>query len=317
MEEAVKAIAMGQHGVFGLRQILAVAGISRQSVGLRARSGRLHRLHHGVYSLVPAELLTSEGHRMAAVLACGPEAALSVWSAAAHRKLLPSRRTKFDVTVPTRGGRIQRPRIRIHRSGTLRPCDVELLDGIPTTTVARTIFDIADDRRASPRQIEKVLDEAEYLEVLDTEALLEQIEHNRGRPLGVRRLRGALETHTPGSTRTDGPLGELGLKIIRSNHLPAPKVEFWIDLGDGGPMIRADFAWPEVKVMFETDGRRAHSSPNRRRRDKHRDERARRAGWDTVRATGDQMREDPAGVGARLSAVIARDPGSARGAEVA
>jgi hypothetical protein len=82
VEAAIAELAKAQHAVFGLDQ-LAELGLSPRAVQKRAVAGRLHRIHQTVYSLVPKKLLTREGLYMAAVLACGPGAALSHRSAAA------------------------------------------------------------------------------------------------------------------------------------------------------------------------------------------------------------------------------------------
>lgn len=285
----MELLARCQHTVFTVRQLASI-GLGRSGAAYRSHVHRLHRIHHGVYSLVPKELLTREGHYMAAVLACGPAAALSEYAAAKLRGLMDSSRTQIDVTVPTRGVRVRKG-IRVHRSTTLRPQDIELVRGIPCTTVARTIFDLAD--RFFGRRLERLLDEAAYLEVLDFSALQEQMQHNRGRVVAVSNLCRVFAEHRPGSTLTDGPLGEQMLALIAATDLPLPKVQYCIDLGDGEPMIHADFAWPEAKVILETDGRRAHGSPRRTAADYRRDQRAAKAGWYTMRVTGPQIRREP------------------------
>lgn len=83
------------------------------------------------------------------------------------------------------------------------------------------------------------------------------------------------------------------LALIRSTDLPNAKVQLWIDLGDDEPMIQADFAWPEARVILETDGRQAHGKPLRTMADYRRDQRAARAGWHTMRATRQQIRSEP------------------------
>jgi very-short-patch-repair endonuclease len=289
VDPALARLALEQNGVFHLCQIVS-AGLSASGVRARARRHRLHRIHDGVYALVPEPLLTPNGRRMAAVLACGSGAALSHHSSLKLRGLRDSNRSKIDVTVPTRGGR-SRSGIAVHRSNTLRPQDVELVQGIPCTTLARTIFDMAGV--LTPRDLERLLDELAYQELLDAAALIEQIEHNRGRVGACANLRRALAEHHAGSTLTDGPLGEEMLALIRSAELPAPKVQHWIDLGDGEPMIQADFAWPEAKVILETDGQQAHGKPRRTQADYRRDQRAARAGWHTLRVTRRQVRAEP------------------------
>ena len=112
-------------------------------------AGRLHRIHHSVYSLVPRELLKREGLYMAAVLACGPGAVLSHRSAAALHGLRDCGPRKIEVTVPRRSGR----RHAASRSIAPRPSpaqDVTVVNNIPCTTVARTLFDLAEVVDAPP-----------------------------------------------------------------------------------------------------------------------------------------------------------------------
>ncbi len=286
-----------QHGVFATWQV----SVSPQMLGERAKATRLHRIHSGVYALVPEPLLTPNGRRMAAVLACGPGAALSHHASLKLRGLRDSSRSRIDVTVPTKGGR-RRQGIAIHRSTTLRPQDIELVQGIPCTTLARTIFDMAGE--LTPRQLEQLLDEAAYQEVLDAAALDSQIEHNRGRPKPCANLHRALTHHRVGSTLTDGVLGEEMLALIRSTDLPEPKVQHWIDFEDGEPMIQADFAWPDARVIVETDGQRVHAKPRRTMADYRRDQRAAKAGWHTLRFATQQVRAEPERVKETLRTVV-------------
>jgi hypothetical protein len=255
-----------------------------------------------VYSLVPPALMSVNGRRMAAVLACGPGAALSHSSAAALQGLVRRGDGRIHVTVPTRGGRAQ-PGIVVHRSSTLRECDVAVVDGIPCTTVARTVLDLAEG--SSQRRLERVLDEAVVLGGLDLAALDEQIQHCAGRRGAARRLRRALTEHRPGSTPTDGEIGERMLAIVRAAGLPDPEVQAWVDLADGEPMIRPDFLWRQAKVILETDGG-VHRRGRRVAADARRDQRAARAGWQTLRVTWNDIVGEPARVGATLLAVVTR-----------
>ncbi|MFI5040070.1 MAG: type IV toxin-antitoxin system AbiEi family antitoxin domain-containing protein, partial [Solirubrobacterales bacterium] len=98
------AVAGRQYGVISLDQLRAL-GLSRSAVQDRAYSGRLHRIHHCTYSLVPLTLLGRDGRAMAAVLACGPGAVLSHRSAAALHGIRATARTNIDVTIPGRSPR--------------------------------------------------------------------------------------------------------------------------------------------------------------------------------------------------------------------
>ena len=108
----IGALATRQHGVIATRQLRAL-GLSTQAISERAAAGRLHRVHHGVYA-VGHRVLTGHGRWMAAVLACGPDAALSHASAAALWGIRPSAAERIDVSVPRTRKRI-RPGLRIHR----------------------------------------------------------------------------------------------------------------------------------------------------------------------------------------------------------
>jgi predicted transcriptional regulator of viral defense system len=129
-DQLLGAIARRQHGIIAFEQLLA-AGLGPSSIALRVRSGRLHRLHRGVYA-VGHSALSREGRWLAAVLACGVGGALSHQSAAQHSRILPltANLRPVHVTVPGTGGRRRRDGITVHRSLTLTRNDIVLRDGI-------------------------------------------------------------------------------------------------------------------------------------------------------------------------------------------
>ncbi len=112
--------------MFALRQVAEHA----QAVHRRERAGRLVRIHHGVYALVPRRLLSREGRWLAAVLACGDGAALSHRSAAHLLQLRATSRRGIDVIVAGRTPR-RHAGVELHRSLTLdRARDVTRVRGI-------------------------------------------------------------------------------------------------------------------------------------------------------------------------------------------
>jgi predicted transcriptional regulator of viral defense system len=287
LEAAIAELAGAQHAVFSLDQLVAF-GLARSSVRSRAAGSRLHRIHHTVYSLVPRSLLTREGHWLAAVLACGEGAVLSHRTAAALHGLRPTQRAKIDVTVPRRSARRHKG-VDLHRSTTLAPEDVTIVDGIPCTTVARALLDLAEV--VDPRALERAFDQAEAQEVLDLNLILDQLERNRSRR-GARRVKRVLETCYIGSAPTESELEEAFFAICRRIKAPLPEVQKWIDLGDGGSMIRADFLWRQQRVIVETDGG-FHGTRQARERDPRRDQRALVAGWTPMRTTWRQVVRRP------------------------
>ncbi len=301
VDEALARLALAQHAVFALEQLVGL-GLSARAVRTRAATARLHRIHHGVYGLAPPELLSRNGRYLAAVLACGPGAALSHRSAGALLDLVRSDAVRIDVSVATLGGRRRRPGIRVHRTATLSPADTALVNRIPCTTVGRTLLDLAGilDRRG----IERALDQAAILELFDLTDLRDQIRRNRTRP-GASALQAVLAEHVAGSTPTWNDLEELMIDLSRKIGLPDPEVQQWLDLGDGEPPIRADFLWREQRLIVETDGYRTHGTRTSFERDRRRDQRALAAGWRTIRITWRQLQNEPQRLGRLLLAVVA------------
>ena len=288
LDEAIARLATNQHAVLSLEQLREL-GLSARAVQKRAAASSLHRIFRGVYSLVPRPLLTREGYWMAAVLACGDGAVLSHRTAADLLGLRPTNRAKIEVTVPCRSGRRHKG-IEIHRSVTLSPADITTERGIPCTTIARTTLDLAS---VSPRRVvERSLDQADAMQVFDLLALNDQLARNPRHP-GAPLLRSVLSEHYIGSTPTESELEEAFLTLTRRLGLPDPTLQRWIDLGDGGPMIRGDFVWYEERVIVETDGHRYHGTRQARERDPLRDQRAMLAGWRPVRTTWRQVMRRP------------------------
>lgn len=283
------ALASDQHLVFDLGQLCSL-GMTAAGVRKRAAAGRLHRVHHAVYSLVPPRLLAREGLWMAAVLACGPGAVLSHRSAAALHELRAYGAVKIDVTVPSRSTR-HHPGIKLHRSTTLRPTDTTRVQNIPCTTVARTQLDLAEV--INQRGLERCMDQAEMAEVFDLRALNDQLARNATRP-GATRIRRVLDEHYIGSTFTWSKFEERFLAFCRAASLPQPEVNYWIVLPDGEPAIRADFAWPAHRVVVETDGRRTHGTRQAFERDRRKDLRLARAHWSPMRVTSRRLKAEPA-----------------------
>ncbi|MGI8511378.1 MAG: type IV toxin-antitoxin system AbiEi family antitoxin domain-containing protein, partial [Solirubrobacteraceae bacterium] len=130
LDGALGALAARQHGLVTARQLRS-AGLGDSAVRRRVRAGRLHRIHRGVYA-VGHPALSLKGRWLAAVMACGPGALLSHFSAAALWALRQTGRVHVDVTSPTGAGRGLQG-IDVHRSRTLLPSDGTTLDGIPVT----------------------------------------------------------------------------------------------------------------------------------------------------------------------------------------
>jgi very-short-patch-repair endonuclease len=271
------ALARRQHGVVSLAQLLDL-GFGPHGIAERVRTGRLHRIHRGVYAVSPARL-RNEGYWLAAVLACGPGAVLSHRSAAELWELRPSAAATIDVTVPSQNGRGKRRGIRVHRSRRLAAEETVVRDHIHVMSVARTLLDLAD---VLPTQsLGRAIDEAEYRGRFDLTSLNAVVANNPGRR-GAKVL--ALAKGAPQRTRTK--LEEAFLEFCRRHHLPSPQV------GTTIAGYEVDFAWPDAHLIVETDGLAAHRTRRAMEGDRTRDRRTLRAGYKTVRLTDRAMRDE-------------------------
>jgi predicted transcriptional regulator of viral defense system len=297
-EQAVGRLAAGQHGVVSLSQLRSL-GLSASAVRSRVAAGRLHRLHRGVYA-VGHPVLTIEGRWLAAVLACGPDAVLSHRSAAALWDLRPSARTAIDVSTPSRAGR-SRAGIDVHRAGALRPADTTRTRGVPCTTVARTLLDLAGviDRRALGRACER----AELLRILDAQGLHDVLARAMGRR-GAPVLRAILTGEQLSQPPTRSELEERFLALCTAAGVPRPRANAWMDLD--GAAIEVDFIWPAHGLIAETDGYTTHGTRRAFERDRQRDQRLLLAGWRVVRFTWRQITQEPARVADTLQALLAQ-----------
>lgn len=285
IDRLIAELAMSQHGVVALRQLVA-RGLSASGVRKRVAAGRLHRIHEGVYAVGHARL-TRKGHYMAAVLACGPRSALSHRSAADLRGMRRTGRGVIDVISPRRPGR-KRAGIEAHTSRTLLRRDIEIVDGIPCTTVARTLLDLA---AVTPsRVVERAFDQAEVLQILDARAI-EDVLARAGRHRGAAVLRAVLNEHVPGTTVTKNDLEEAMLAICRQAGLPQPEVNAWIPLEPTG--YEADFLWREHHLVAETDGGTTHTTRQAFVHDRKRDQRLMLAGFQVVRFPWQQVLYEP------------------------
>lgn len=281
---AVSAPAARQGGVVSSAQ-LGAAGLGEGAIRHRVLRGRLVQLHRGVYAVGHAQL-TPRGWRWAAVLACGGpgRAALSHRSAAAVWDLLPSP-AKLDVTTTAESRSTKT--IRVHRSRTLHPADITAHDGLPVTTLARTLVDLA--ATLTPHRLERVVHRAEHLRLLDTHSLDEQLARAHGRrTTALRRAIEHLATNDPDITRFE--LEERFLTLMLSAGFPRPRTNATV-----GP-YEVDFLWPDHHLIVETDGAATHATPTAFEEDRRRDAVLTAMGFTTLRFTWRQVVHEPRSV---------------------
>jgi very-short-patch-repair endonuclease len=282
-------LATAQHGVVARQQLL-VLGFSEGAVKRRVRGGRLHRVHHGVYA-VGHRSLTIEGRWMAAVMAAGRDAVLSHATAAGAWELRRRGSGAIHVTIPGDAGRERRAGLRVHRSRTLTPRDTTTHCGIPITTPARTIIDLA--RNLTGRPLEHALDLAEQHRLINFAEL-------RTRPIPSS-LQAVLSLYTAGATVTRSEMEERFLALCDEHGLPRPNVNTRIE------GIEVDFVWRDQRLIVEVDGYAYHRSPAAFESDRERDVHLVLAGWRVLRFTWTQLTTRPAWVARSVTGANIRD----------
>jgi len=218
---------------------------------------------------------------MAAVLACGETACLSHRSAAALWRITKDASGPIDVTV-RRHTDLHRPALRIRVRCGLPRADVTVLDGIPITTPARTLLDLATVLDA--KALERAVNEADKHDRIDPEALRAKLDTYVGQP-GVRRLRTLLDRLT--FRLSDTELEVLFRPIAAKVGLPTPLAK---EIVNG---FEVDFYWPQLGLVVETDGWRYHRTASAQTRDALRDQTHTASGLTTLRFSHCQVAHEP------------------------
>jgi very-short-patch-repair endonuclease len=289
IDRAIAALADRQHGVVARWQLLAM-GLGAGAIEHRLRTGRLFMLHKGVY-VVGRQSLTPRGYWMGAVLAAGPGAVLSHRSAAALHGIRQSNQVKIDVTIP-KGHRSDRPTIRIH-SSTFDPEDIATVDGIPVTSVARTILDLAGVLDTDP--LLRVVEEADRREKFDLRAM-ERVMARRPRARGRVKLREILADYRD-APDTRSKLERDFWALIKTAGLPPPQLNTMV----AGFLV--DVCWPEWCLVVELDGRHFHARRRAFETDRIRDATLQRHGFRILRITYKRLQEQPDAVLADILAL--------------
>jgi very-short-patch-repair endonuclease len=278
----VAQLADRQHGVAATRQLLGL-GIGADAIQRRIADGRYVPVFWGVVAIGHARL-RREGRWMAAVLAGGDDAALSHVDTLAARGIVPSNARRIHVTVPRlTGGAHPRDGLVLHRCK-LEPQDRDMIDGIPTTTVARALLDFAET--APYRQLERAIDEAYKQRLFDLDATRDLLERARGRR-GIKPLRRAIELYVPEPHHTRSWLERRALRLIREAGLPMPQV----NLNLNGHEV--DLQWPQANLVVELDSREHHDTPWAREEDSIRDARQVAHGHGVMRVTHRRLTREP------------------------
>jgi very-short-patch-repair endonuclease len=285
VERRIARIAGRQDNVMSREQLLQ-AGLGRGAIAHRIETGLWQRLHNKVYLLGPAPP-TLMARARAAALACGADAVVSHRSAAEMFGLLPDTGGDIHVTV---AGRNVAPRagVRRHRIAAFEPGEVTKMSGIPMTSVARTIFDMAATE--SPREVERAFQEALYRNLVTDRAVSAMLERNPRRK-GARVIRALLRD--PRMTRSEKERALL--KLIDQAQLPRPLTNVRLY----GHLV--DAYWPAEGLVLEFDGWSAHGHRLAFERDRKFDQVMLAHGKRVLRVTGRQFEQEPVAIAARIA----------------
>ncbi len=295
-ESALGALATRQHGVVSIRQLQGPLGYSQSAVARALSAGRLHRLHRGVYAVGHTDI-SLHGRCLAAVLTSGPGALLSHYSAAWLWGLSSYPAIPIHVTSPS--PRSRRPPIRLHRASKLTASDRRLREGIPVTSVARTLLDQAALVRQ--RDLRRLLKRAEERKRFDLAATHEVIARNRGHR-GARRLRRAIVLYEP-PPFTRSEFESVFFEALLAAGLPRPRVN------NNVAGHEVDLYWSEHRFAVELDLYETHGTRESLESDRLRQEDLLLEGIGMTRVTGPRFAREPNAVLARIARLLAeREP---------
>ena len=242
-----------QHGVITRGQLIGL-GFTPKAIKHRVQKGRLHPVMRGVYA-VGRRQLSREGRWMAVVLACAPAAVLSHRSAAALWGFGNEHPHHIDVSV-RRTSEARLNGVRCHRRPSLPSKEVDQRLGIPLTQPVRTFIDLATV--TGPKTLERSINEADKLDVIDADSLRKALDDHPGEP-SIRLLRHVLDKHT--FRLSDDELERLFRPLAAAAGLPTPLTKHMVN------RFEVDFFWPDLGLVVETDGWRYHRTPSAQTRD--------------------------------------------------
>jgi very-short-patch-repair endonuclease len=274
------------------RRELMGLGFSEKGIKHRVATGRLHPVSAGIYAVGRPEL-TAHGRWMAAVLACGDGAVLSHCSAAELWGIGREEPGRIDVTI-RRPSKIRRPGLKVRSRSSLSAGSVTRCHGIPVTDPVQTLIDIATE--LADLRLERAVNEADKLDLVDPETLRAALGHHPGEP-GVKRLATLLDRHA--FRLSDSDLEIVFRPLAMAAHLPVPLTKHWL-LG-----YETDFFFPDHDLIVETDGLRYHRTPSQQARAARRDQTHTAAGYRVLRFTHWQIAHAPNEVTAILRRVRA------------
>jgi hypothetical protein len=300
-DQKAMELAATQHSLITYRQARR-AGLTRHRIQLRLDDGILVRIHRGVYRFA-STAPSREQHLLGACLAVDGLAGASHRSAAATHGLWSVPGDLVEITV----GRSVAPElagVTVHRIADLSERWVTTIDGVPTTTPARTLVDLGAVLPLG--SVSRALDRAigrQLVSLAEARSALNAVARKGRTGVGVLRL--LLDERQAGPA-VASVLEARVRTLVRLHGLPEPVPEFTV-LDERGQFVgRVDFAYPEIKYAIEVDGYEPHASLEAFRHDRVRQNDLVDLGWTVHRFTWSDVDQRPARVATRIRQLLGR-----------
>ena len=293
------AAARRQHGLITRTQALSF-GMTTFTIIRKLETGRWEQVHRGVYRI--AGLPDSWHMRlMAACLAGGPGSAASHRSAGELWQLDAIPAGLVEITTPRR---IERPPLIAHRSA-LAEWETGTRQGIPTTDPTRTLLDLA--AIVKPKELERAFESALRRRLTHVPLIVERLERwARSGRTGVGVWRALLEKRDPHLKPTESDFETLLDQVIERFGLPRPVRQANITDEAGRFIKRADFAYPDVRLVIEADSIEFHLTPEALQLDRSQTRQLLAAGWTVLRITHWELGNEPEHVAESVRRILWR-----------
>ena len=226
---------------------------------------------------------------------------ISHWTAAGRWDLLKPRWGPVCVTVV--GDRRHQRGIRVHCVKALHPHDLARKDGIPVTSVPRTLLDLA---AVAPRNVlARAVNQADRQGRLDRRAIRELLDRNPRRK-GTKALKAVIDAVHPATRRTRSDLEVVFLKLCRRRKIEMPLTNTEVE------GYEVDMYWPKHKLIVELDHYDYHRTPAEFANDRRRDAHLKKTGHEVLRVPDQWLDSDPDGVADTVERLLSlRAPGDA------
>ena len=264
------------------------SGLTSSGIARRVHSGLWECLHSGVYRLAGSERTLEQGIQAACMAAGGR--ALASHSAAAWLLHLPLDRPSVEITIAM-GRRVTLRGVIVHRTRALDRVDSLVVRGIPATSVARTLIDLA--ATLPPSKLEDLLDHALANRLIPITYLNKRLEVLRRGRDGAAGLGGLLAARPLGRRPRQSDAERVLLEALRKAGVPPPATQVPIQL-PGGRLAFPDLCYAGERLIVEIDSYLHHSSVADWERDHLRNQGLVALRWRILPLTASEILRSPA-----------------------